>query len=174
MINDIEIEELDDAIDAAMDALLPRQRLFVVELVNGRTETATDAIRRIGCKDTREPKQAAWRMQQSSKVAHAIKLLRHRQELHEGVYIGRKRQHLLDIIDNTKTTKPAVAVTAIKTLNEMDGDNAATKVQLGGHVAVSHVTMVLDSGRPPIDVTPAESDLECDHIEFQPDDDFLI
>jgi len=168
MIN-LELEELNDAIDEAMDALLPRQRLFVVELVTGRTETATDAMLRIGTRN-RQPKQAAYKMQQLPRVAHAIKLLRHRQELHEGVYIGRKRQHLLDIVHETKTTKPAVAVSAIKTLNEMDGDIAPKQVQLDANI--TQVVYQLETGRV-IDANPAEIEGDAYTEHTQSDDDFL-
>ena len=169
---DTTIEELEAQIEAALSVLNPRQRRFATTLVEGNGVSATTVVRQIDGKvNEATVHSVASQIRHTPRVAHAIKLLQHRQELRTGIEAARKRQMLLEIAGKHKDETPSAAVSAIKTLNDMDGDNAALKIQHGGQVNLAPVNYQLDTGRvlehdpgsnPLLELITDEAD--CDHI----------
>ena len=81
------------------------------------------------------------------RLTKAIRLLRWRKELTIGIDAARKRQILMDVARMHAIETPSAAVSAIRELNAMDGDNAALEIKHSGTLNVVSIDYQMDIGR---------------------------
>ena len=122
---------LGNRLSDAMSKLTSRQQRFVTEAASGEVALSVAAVRAGYPENTAS--SAGSRVAKIPRVARAITLQKQQYALLHGITAAWKRQKLVRIIDNSLTAGDAknhsVAISAIRTLCEIDGDYKALEVK---------------------------------------------